>query len=380
MKMQLRVFPKIPAQKVSILGFGCMRLPTVGGSQRIDEEKATRLLRQAVDAGVNYIDTAQPYHDGQSEPFVGRALKGGYREKVILATKLPVWLVKAEADWERLLDRQLQKLDADRIDVYLLHSLNRERWETVRRLNGLGALERAKADGRIGHIGFSFHDCLSSFKTIIDAYDWELCQIQYNFMDASYQAGREGLRHAAAKAIGVIAMEPLRGGALAARVPGEVRALWSRAPKQRTPVEWALRWIWNHPEITTALSSMSEQHQLEENLAIAGAATPGSLSAEEIELVDQAAHFYRSRIKVNCTTCGYCGPCPNGVAIPDAFSAYNACLMFDSKANASWYTRIIVPSGNGADACNDCGECESKCPQSISIREKLREAHAYLMR
>jgi uncharacterized protein len=378
--MQYRYFPKIPNVRISTLGFGCMRLPLLDADpSHIDEEKAKKLLRDAIDDGVTYVDTAYPYHGGKSEPFVGRALKDGYRERVQLATKLPVWLVKEEADWERLLDEQLKKLDTDHIDFYLLHALDAGRWDTIKKLNGLKAMERAKADGRIRHIGFSFHDKLSSFKTIVDSYDWEFAQIQFNFIDTEYQAGIEGLEYAAAHKIGLIAMEPLRGGSLAGKLPESVRTVWAKYPVRRTPVEWALRWVWNRPEIVTLLSGMNAPAQLEENLAIASAAKAGAMGADELALVGEVRTIYRSRTKVPCTACGYCQPCPNGVTIPEVFSLYNSAVMFDSKkSSAEWYLNGVVKGGHGADKCIECGACESQCPQAIAIIEKLKEAHAYL--
>nr|MDA8115818.1 aldo/keto reductase [Actinomycetota bacterium] len=227
--MQYRRFPKIPDLPVSVLGFGCMRLPVLGGDPaRIDEERATRLLRDAVDAGVNYVDTAYPYHDGASEPFVGRALAGGYRERVQLATKCPTWLISDDGGWERLLDEQLRRLDTDRVDFYLLHGLTADRWETVKRCGGLAALDRMRRDGRIGHAGFSFHASADTFAEVIAAYDWEFCQLQINLLDTEYQAGLAGMRLAAARGVGVVAMEPLRGGLLAKQQPAAVTEIWAR--------------------------------------------------------------------------------------------------------------------------------------------------------
>jgi uncharacterized protein len=375
--MQYRSFPRIPGVEISTLGFGAMRLPVVDRDQsKIDEEAATRLVRDAISGGVNYLDTAWVYHGGQSELFLGRALRGGWREKVQLATKCPVWDVEREGDWDRLLGAQLEKLQTDRIDFYLLHALNAERWEIVRRFGGLGAMERAKADGRIGHLGFSFHGPLSEFKTIADAYDWEFCQIQLNYLDEQFQAGLEGMRHAWARRIGVVVMEPLRGGALG-RVPSEVAAIFGRSPRGWSPAEWALRWAWSHPEVVTVLSGMNAPEQLRENLAAAGAAT--RLDARDLARVEEAKAFYRARMVVPCTTCGYCDPCPSGVAIAETFTAYNAARMFDSKKRAAWsYRTFVLESEAGGDRCTECGECQPKCPQSIPIAEKLREAHAYL--
>jgi len=378
--MMYRTFPKIPGLQVSVLGFGCMRLPVLGGDMaRIAEEPARALLRGAIDAGVNYVDTAWPYHGGQSEPFVGRALRDGYRERVHLATKSPVWLVETEADWDRLLDEQLRRLDTDHIDFYLLHALSAERWDKVQRLNGLRAMERARADGRIRHLGFSVHDSLTAFKTIIDGHDWEFCQIQYNFVDQQYQAGTEGLAYAAARGVGVIAMEPLRGGTLAAEQPEAIRRIWDQAPERRTPAGWALSWVWDHPEVVTALSGMNAQFQLQDNLATASAAQAGGLDSRALARVEEVRAIYAARVRVPCTTCGYCTPCPAGVAIPEVFSSYNTGAMFDNWKSAAWmYQAFFAGPGHGGDQCLACGACEDKCPQHIPIMEKLREAHRAL--
>ena len=379
--MLYRSLPKYPDLPISVLAFGCMRLPILDRDMvRIDEEKASGLIRTAVDAGVNYLDTAYPYHGGNSELFVGKVLRGALRDRVQLATKLPTWLVKTEADWERLLDEQLKRLDTNRIDFYLLHGLSGDRWETVQRLNGLAALERARADGRIRHIGFSFHGSPGAFLTIVDGYDWDFTQIQFNFMDEEYQAGTAGLVRAGERGVGVMVMEPLRGGMLAADGPEAVQAIWARDSTSHRPADRALRWVWNHPQVVTALSGMNSEQQLAENLASAEQAIAGSMRDHELALIGEVRDHYRSKMKVDCTTCAYCLPCPNGVSIPDVFSAYNTATMFDAKQTAAFVYRLwTMGSGHGADKCIQCGDCEPRCPQHIPIAEKLEEAHLHLV-
>ena len=375
--MQHRTFPKIPGLAVSTIAMGAMRLPTLGGdAARIDEEAATRVVHAAIDAGVNYLDTAWPYHGGQSEPFVGRALAKGWRDRVQLATKSPVWEMKVEGDWERILDAQLARLATDRIDFYLLHALSGARWETVRRLRALPALERARADGRIGHLGFSFHGSLAEFKTILDGYDWAFCQLQLNYLDQTFQAGLEGLRCAAARRVGVVVMEPLRGGALA-RVPPAVGDILARRGHRWSPAEWALRWVWSQPGVVTVLSGMALPEQVAENAAAASTAAP--LQPAEAALVEEARAHYQARVAVPCTTCGYCQPCPSGVAIADVFNAWNSGRMFEDQRQAAWtYRTFQLGAGAGADRCLACGDCEPRCPQAIQIAARLEEAHRYL--
>ena len=376
--MQYRAFPKLPDLPISTLGFGCMRLPLEGADpSHIDEAAATALLHEAIEAGVNYVDTAWPYHAGASEPFVGRALAGPWRERVQLATKLPVWLVETEADWERYLEQQLVRLATDRIDFYLLHALEGERWETVQRLSGLAALERARAAGLVRHVGFSFHGPPETFRQIVDGYDWDFCQIQFNYLDEQYQAGIDGLRHAAARRVGTIAMEPLRGGALAA-APPDVERIFARTGRPWRPAEWALRWVWRHPEVVTLLSGMNAPAQLREN--IAAACDAGPLADDDLAAVEAAKAFFHARMAVPCTTCGYCLPCPQEVSIPDVFAFYNAAHMFGSKAEPGRvYEMFFRSAGAGGDRCIECGECRSKCPQSIAIPERLKEADDFLV-
>jgi hypothetical protein len=380
--MQYRRFPKIPEKQISALGFGLMRLPTLDGDPaRIDEKKAEEALLAGLDEGINYVDTAYGYHGGQSEVFAGKAIeRNRVRDKLYLATKCPTWLLKQESDFERLLDEQLKRLRTDRIDFYLLHALGADRWENVKRLNGLKFLEKAKRDGRIGHIGFSFHDSLSVFKKIIDEYEgWEFCQVQYNYIDTAYQAGDEGLRYAAAREIGAIVMEPLRGGSLA-NIPPAVKAIFSEFGKPRIGAEWALRFVLERQEVVTALSGMGEAGQARENAAVASSARPNSMTRKELDLVERAAAFFREKMPVPCTTCGYCQPCPHEVNIPEVFALYNTAMAFDRLADrGAWYRNSVVPGGHGADKCAACGECLPKCPQGIQIINKLAEGHTYLM-
>lgn len=364
-------------ENVSVLGFGCMRLPLLPGGNMsdIDEKQAAGLIRRAIDEGVNYIDTAFPYHrkkrvrGGESEPFVGRALKGGYRQKVYLATKLPAWMVKTKEDLGKFLDEQLERLDTDVIDFYLMHSLNKATWNTLKRVGFGEFLDKAIKDGKIRYAGFSFHDKAELFKKIVDHYDWSFCQIQYNYVDEYFQAGTEGLEYAAAKGLGMVIMEPLRGGKLAQSLPPEVKAIFDESGISRTPAGWALRWLWDRPEVSTVLSGMNTMEQLEDNLKTAGDALPGSLSQEELEIMERAKAAYKGRIKVGCTECGYCKPCPSGVDIPSCFTYYNNFSMFGREEG---YDMWLSP-GQKASNCKECGICEAKCPQGLSIREHLKE-------
>ncbi len=371
---------------VSVLGFGCMRFPIVGGtgavdlfdpSKPIDEMAAREMIHYAIEHGINYFDTAYPYHGGQSEVFLGKHLKP-YRKKVLLATKLPTWLVQGRQDFERFLGEQLERLETDYVDFYLLHGLNRQSWASMKELGALDFLNRAMADGRIRYAGFSFHDDVKIFKEIVDNYDWAMCQIQYNYFDEYYQAGKEGLSYAASKGAGVVIMEPLRGGKLTDRIPEQIQTLWDSAPVKRTPAEWALQWVWNHGEVSTALSGMSSMAQLIENIRIAEDAGAGKLSGAELQVVAEVCGVYRNMLRIGCTGCAYCVPCPNGVNIPLNFSLYNDCFMFkDEDINFMLYNHMLTPEQKASN-CAECGECEEHCPQQIKIPEELKKVHAKL--
>lgn len=376
-------------QEVSVLGFGCMRLPVVGGTGKaadiwdpnkpIDDPLATDMIQYAVDQGVNYFDTAFIYHGGKSEVVLGKAIKDS-REKIMLATKLPAWMVKSPEDFDSFLNKQLARLDSSYLDFYLLHGLNRPLWQNMKEMGALEYLEKQLANGRIRYAGFSFHDDVKIFKEIVDGFDWTLAQIQYNYFDEHYQAGKEGLEYAASKGIGVVIMEPLRGGKLTDAIPEEVQKIWESAEKKRSPAEWALRWVWNHPEVSTALSGMSTMEQLEENIAIAEDASPNSLSAGELALISQATEVYKNMLKIDCTGCAYCMPCPNGVNIPMNFSIYNDTFMFkDAEISYLLYNYMLAPEQRASN-CQECGECQDHCPQQIDIIEKLKAVHEKLYR
>lgn len=372
--MQYRKVPK-NGDRLSALGFGAMRLPTK--RLRIDEERAAEQIKLAIDNGVNYIDTAFTYHGGESENFLGRFLQDGYREKVKLATKLPVWAVKSQEDMDKYLDLQLEKLQTDHIDYYLLHALNRSMWENSKNIGVLEFLDRAKEQGKIINAGFSFHSDRMTFKEIIDSYDWEMCQIQYNFLDEENQAGKEGLLYAASKGLAVVVMEPLRGGSLAKDLPKEVTKIYSNAERKRTPAEWAFSWVWNHPEVTVVLSGMNEESHIKENIETCNASSPNSMSIKELEMMDHAKKVYKKLLKVPCTGCSYCMPCPHGVNIPICFYLYNQYHMMGNRMiTRGLYgaqTMGIQGDPSNASLCKKCGKCVKACPQHIEIPDVLDE-------
>ena len=364
--------------KVSALGFGAMRMPILEGDHsKIEEPESIRMIRYAIDHGVNYVDTAYPYHGGNSEHLVGKALKDGYREKVKLATKMPTWLIEKREDFDRYLDEQLEKLQTDRIDFYLLHGLSNQRWPKIRDLGVTEWAEGAIADGRIGHIGFSFHDEYPMLKEIIDHYDgWTFCQIQYNYMDTESSPrgpGTEGLKYAASKGLAVVVMEPIQGGRLSITPPAEIQGIWDEAPVRRSPAEWALQWVWNHPEVSVVLSGMSTMRHVEENVVSAGRSGPGSLSREELEVIDRVKQKYSELGYIGCTRCLYCQPCPQGVAIPEIIRVLNENYTASREEAKSAYLSEIPEEGR-AGRCVRCGACEEHCPQDLPIMNLMRGA------
>lgn len=364
--MQYRKFGRLNWD-ASILGFGTMRLPYKDNVKNIDEKQAVRMLRHAIDHGVNYIDTAYGYHGGRSESFVGRALSRGYRERVRLATKMPSWLVQSPADFDKLFDEQLKRLQTEHIEFYLLHNLNKEYWKKMRGFDAIGWAERAIKAGKIGQLGFSFHDEFDVFKEIVDAWDWPFCQIQYNYMDVSNQAGTRGLKYAASKGMAVVVMEPILGGKLAGPPPS-IQKVFGRAPVKRSAADWALQWVWNQPEVTVVLSGMSTFQQVVENLQSAESAGVGVLEEGEQELIREVCRRYRKLAPIPCTRCGYCMPCPNGVDIPRNLTLYNEGRMYGRPDLARRQYGFISEKARSA-ACIQCRECEPKCPQSILISE-----------
>lgn len=373
--MKYRSFPKL-GWKVSALGFGAMRLPIVGAdAAKIDEPEATRMIRYAIDRGINYIDTAYPYHRGNSEAFLGKTLQDGYRDKVKLATKMPTWLIKSQKDMDRYLEEQLTRLRSSHVDFYLLHGLDNERWQKLTELNVLGWLEKKRDEGKFKHFGFSFHDDYAAFKKIVDSSkEWSLCQIQYNYMDANYQAGTKGLRYAASKGLAVVVMEPIAGGRLSLKPPDKIQTIWNEAEVKRKPAEWALQWVWNHPEVTVVLSGMSTMEQVKENIRGANHSGPNALTKEELRLTKRVANAYKKLGFVGCTGCRYCLPCPQGVDIPRIISLYSEFYMKDRDDEVKKkYWEHITPESQ-AKRCERCGRCEELCPQKLTIREILSHA------
>ena len=372
--MQYRIFPKT-GEKISLFGLGTMRLPrnSDGG---VDEAEAIRLIRTAIDGGVNYVDTSYLYHDGASEVVLGKALKDGYREKILLADKIPVWLAKDETDLRTIFDEQLARLGTRLIDMYLVHNITAPIWKKARKVDVLGFLEKKRAEGEIRHIGFSFHDSPSFFKEILDFYPWDFCQIQFNYMDANYQAGVEGLRYAASKGVPVIVMEPLRGGLLTDQVPADVQKLWDQADIQRTPAAWALRWVADFPEVLTILNGVSSMAQLTENLSVLSQTPPNCLTDRERDIIQQAADAYNQLLRHACTKCRYCAPCPNEVDIATILGYYNEWFLYGQNPKTKSLFNMFIPEKRRPGKCDGCKTCEERCPQGIPIAEAMKKAAA----
>ena len=371
--MKYRTMGKLNIRS-SAFGLGCMRFNgAASGDSVIDEQKAISLIRRAVDGGVTYLDTAYVYLDKTSEIVLGKALRDGYRERVTIATKVPPDAVHNRAEMEALLEEELKKLQTDYVDFYLMHALNRERWDYFKSIGAREFFDDMKKAGRIRFKCFSFHGSYEEFEYILNDWDWDMVQIQYNFMDVNNQAGTKGLELAGSKGIPVVIMEGLLGGRLA-RAPENVQKLYDAFPVKRSPVEWGFRWLCNHPEVSVVLSGCNEPEQVDDNLRIFDTVESGIMSAEELRLMDQVREAYVSRTKIGCTGCRYCMPCPNGVDIPRIFSIWNNVSLYDTDPGKNEGLKQIKARDNGANRCVGCGACEAACPQHLNIIESLQQA------
>lgn len=362
-------------RRLSILGFGVMRLPTRAG--RIDRKQSDFMLTRALDSGVNYLDTAYPYMTGQSEPYIGRFLEeNGRRKEVAIATKLPHWQTRTRKEMEKMLENQLKRLHSDYIDYYLVHNLTGGSWDSLMNREILEFLDVAKQSGKVLQTGFSWHGTPEDFSRVVDARDWDFCQIQYNLLDERRQAGTTGLKYAAEKGLGVVIMEPLRGGKLATKIPEKAMKVWKEKP-EKSPAAWALSWVWNHPEVTVVLSGLSKKSHMDETLALADMAVPGMLGNEEVKLIERVRDAYKAAGAVRCTGCRYCIPCPFGVSIPEVFDWYNEWKTIrHTLPQKLFYLSTVggVMSGNSglASKCTSCGVCLEKCPQSLPIPDLMK--------
>lgn len=355
--------------ELSILGFGCMRLPS-------DETKSISIIHEAIEKGVNYFDTAYIYQAGKNEILLGKALRGGVRNKVKIATKLPPYMVSSLAGAKKIFSTQLSRLETDYIDYYLIHMLtDKAMFDKMVNLGVMEWLEEEKKKGSIHNIGFSFHGSKYDFELIVKSYNWDFCQIQYNYLDENNQATKSGLELAHSLGIPIIIMEPLRGGKLVNNLPQDVIKAFNSYDAGRSPAEWALRWIWNHKEVNVVLSGMNSREQLSENVEIARNAKAGSLSAEELKIFEEVKKIMAEKTKVPCTACGYCMPCPHGVDIPGCFSSYNDKYLLEGKISRFKYYQTLggfSAKPAYASMCRDCGKCELHCPQKIEIRKELK--------
>jgi hypothetical protein len=362
-----------------------MRLPPRRINRiRAETKKSIELIRYGIDKGINYLDTAWPYHLGDSEKILGDALQEGYREKVYLVTKLPIFMVRKTKDFDKYLSSQMKRLQTDYLDGYFFHALNKGQLEKIKRLDLITKMEEAKKEGLIRSIGFSFHDTLPVFKEIVDYYSWDISQIQYNYMDTCVQATTDGLNYAHKKGIAVVVMEPLKGGTLV-NPPIEAIKLLNSAEKKKTSVEWALQFLWNKPEISVVLSGMGSKKMVEENCEIADRSGVNSLTLQDQKIIDKLAEIYREQIKVSCTACGYCMPCPEGVDIPQNFACLNNVFLeknrfrrfqtrraYKKLKSSKNKVNLSIPDGN-AKLCTKCGQCVEMCPQQINIPEELEK-------
>jgi len=360
--------------ETSLLGFGCMRFPTLENGE-INEPEAERMLDKAIAEGVNYIDTAYPYHNGKSEIVTGRILKKYDRDSFYLATKLPLWLVKSLEDVDKLFGEQLSKLQTDHIDFYLMHALDRGRWDAMKKLGVIKRLEELKAEGRIKYLGFSFHDSYEVFEEIINYREWDFCQIQLNYMDAEEQAGVKGAALAASKNVPLVIMEPVKGGSLAV-FADDIMGKFHALDPEASAASFALRWVGSLPGVKVILSGMSTMEQVEDNLKTFRSFKP--LSEEEQKMIREVTDTLRSRVQNGCTGCRYCMPCPAGVDIPGCFKTWNTYHMYQNynMVKGTWENEL--GDAKQAKNCVKCGKCEQACPQKLSIRRDLERVQADL--
>lgn len=376
-------------EKISPIGFGAMRLPSKNG--KINYIESEKLIHHAIDKGINIIDTAAIYNNGESEKVIGKALKGKYKDKVKISTKLPAMNIKKYEDMEKILNKQLERLQINCIDYYFLHNIDLKGMNRLLKKDVLKFISKAKKEGKIKYIGFSYHGPTDEFPLLIDAYDWDMVMVQYNYFDNNVQADIKGIQYATSKGLGIFVMEPLKGGILAGKMPEEVENIFKKTDSSKTNAEWSLSWILNHPEITCVLSGMNTLSQIDENINIGNTAKPNSMSLKELETIDNAKIALKKLLKINCTSCGYCLPCPKGVNIPECMKIYNEKYLFNQKGflNQSLIDYYMTVSGimiNKANAglCNGCGKCLKKCPQKLNIPKELNkvktEFEGYLFR
>jgi len=382
--MQYRKMPKSD-DNLSVLGFGCMRFKQKSGKNgsilsNFDVELAKKQVLHAIDSGLNYLDTAWPYHRGASESFLGEHILSdkAVRDKVFIATKLPCMMIFKKEKMEEIFQKQLEKLKCDYIDYYLMHWLDGTTWERMKKLGIIDFIEKIKREKKVRHVGFSFHGSQSEFMDIIDDYDWDFVQVQYNILDVNFQAGIAGIKRAAQKKMGVIVMEPLRGGSLAGRLPKEVKEIYDTVPIKKSAADWALSWIYNNPDVTVVLSGMNEMVHIAENIKIADEAHPNSMTDTELDIIKKVRDKYLELMQVSCTGCGYCMPCPAGINIPDAFKYLNNYNMFKhgrSKNDYMLYAGVKTADGkpHWTTSCIDCEKCEKACPQSLEVRKEFEK-------
>ena len=365
--MEKRKMEKLGAE-VSLLGFGCMRFPT-NAEGKIDREKAEAMMDKAIAAGVNYIDTAYPYHGGESELFVGEVLKKYDRDSYYLATKLPLWAVHSLEDVDKLFNEQLSKLQTDYVDFYLMHAMGGSKWREMVKMGVVERLEELKAEGKIRYLGFSFHDSYEAFEEILNARDWDFCQIQLNYMDVNDQAGMKGYKLTEEKQVPLVIMEPIKGGMLA-NYGGDIADVFHALDKDASFASFALRWVGSLPNVKVALSGMSTMEQVDDNLKTFGDFKP--MSEEELATVDKVVEILNNRVQNGCTGCSYCMPCPAGVNIPKNFRIWNTYHMYQNYNAVRWNWETEMKDEERANKCIECGKCEAICPQALQIREDLK--------